>query len=495
MSRKEILGSLTYFDILVGLVALALASACLALAVVDRPGWVWSDKDSLGVGLFLSTMGAFLLLRRRVSAHTLPWLRSCMAAATVAAGIVLFRRWSGVWLGAGGTMLLFALGLRSKTVSEGLVREDISRVLLVVGSLLGGTLLAEGTLRLIPALLPEGARAWALWRAAVAEPWHVAHPYIGHLHNIEYVRRINASTRIKTGGLWKPARFDAWGFRNAEPWPERVDIITVGDSLTYSLSVHDEQAWPVLLERALAPRRVLNLGLISASPQQYLRVYETFGAKLSPKVLLVGLFLGNDLTDELAFDTWWRGKRHEAYQETALNKGRTGVNGWLQKSYLATWFHDLRTAYQAEPAQQRKTLQLADGSRVQLAPRRLPPQAHLASPGQPAFALVLQALEHLCTLATRQQAHCLVLLLPDKEGVYLPVLGEAAADIAAPFRLALDQRGLAYLDLGPHFRQRAAAGEALFWEVGVHPNARGYAVIAAGVLAHLQEHAARYGLD
>ena len=85
----------------------------------------------------------------------------------------------------------------------------------------------------------------------------------------------------------------------------------MGDSLTYSLSVNDEQAWPVLLERALAPRRVLNLGLISAAPQQYLRVYETFGAKLSPKVLLVGLFLGNDLTDALAFDAWWRAERHE----------------------------------------------------------------------------------------------------------------------------------------------------------------------------------------
>jgi hypothetical protein len=107
----------------------------------------------------------------------------------------------------------------------------------------------------------------------------------------------------------------------------------------------------------------------------------------------------------------------------------------------------------------------------------------------------MQALEHLCTLATQQQTHCLVLLFPGKEeGVYFPLSGEAV-DIAAPFLPELDKRGIAYLDLGPPFRQRAAAGEILFGEMDVHPNARGYALIAEEVLAHLKAQAARYGLD
>ena len=302
LSRKELLGSIAYFDILEGLAALAMASACLTLAVANRPGWTWNYKDSLGLGLFLCTTLAFILLRRRVSAQRMPWLRVCIAALTVAAGVVLFRRWSGMWVGVGAMILLFALCLRSQTVSEGLVREDIYSVLLVVGSILFAMILAEGTLRLIPELLSEGARARVFWQAGVDQPWHVSHPYIGHLHNIEYLRMIKARTGAKTAGVWNaPARFDAWGFRNTEPWPERVDIITVGDSWTYSLAVNDEQAWPALLDRALAPRRVLNLGLIGAAPQQYLRVYETFGAKLSPKVLLVGLFLGNDLSRCIKF--------------------------------------------------------------------------------------------------------------------------------------------------------------------------------------------------
>jgi hypothetical protein len=186
--------------------------------------------------------------------------------------------------------------------------------MLIVNALFISVILAEGILRCFPELLSIETRTRLNWQRVVDHPWHVAHPYIGHLHNIEYLRDLKTSTIASTSRFWhEPARFDAWGFRNATPWPERVDIITVGDSVTYGLTVNDKQAWPALLERALAPHQVLNLGLVGAAPQQYLRVYETFGTKLSPKVLLVGLFLGNDLTDALSFDAWWRVKSRMSF--------------------------------------------------------------------------------------------------------------------------------------------------------------------------------------
>jgi hypothetical protein len=381
------------------------------------------------------------------------------------------------------------------------MRENIYGVLLLVGGVFFAIILAEGTLRLAPELLSQGARARVAWRAGLDYPWHVSHPYIGHLHNIGHLRMTNARASAITANFWKePARFDAWGFRNSEPWPERADIIALGDSMTYSLSVHDQQAWPAFLEQALAPRRVLNLGLIGAAPQQYLRVYETFGAKVSPKVVLVALFLRNDLRDATNFDAWSRVERQEDFMtfciDIWLQEGESGVSQWLlRKSYLYTLMSDLRASYRAASHLRGKTVQLADGGRVQLLPRPLAREAHLSSAGEPAFALVLNTLEHLQALATQVQTHHLVLFLPSKEEVYLPIFGEAAADLAAPFRPELEKRGIAYLDLGPHFRQRAAAGETLFWEVDGHANARGYALIAEVVLVHLQEHAARYGLN
>ena len=352
MTRKALRRSLTYFDILVGVAALALASVCLTRALADHPGGLWNAKDSLGLGLFLSTLLAFILLRRRVSTHRMPWLCGGMAAATVTAGGVLFRHWGSMALGAGTMIPLFALALRSQPIAAERVREHIARALLVVSSLLGPVLLAEGILYLFPVLVPAGVRTELEWRTAVDQPWHVAHPYIGHLHNSAYLRQITASTNAETTRPWPPARVDAWGFRNAAPWPERVDILAVGDSLTYSLTVNDEEAWPALLERALAPHHVVNLGLIGAAPQQYLRIYETFGATLSPKVLLVGLFLGNNLTDALTFNAWWRTAPHTDFIDFLLHKGRAGGHGWLQGSYLYMALQRVRAVYRSEPALQ-----------------------------------------------------------------------------------------------------------------------------------------------
>ena len=90
--------------------------------------------------------------------------------------------------------------------------------------------------------------------------------------------------------------------------------------------------------------------------------------------------------------------------------------------------------------------------------------------------------------------HALMVLQPSKEETYLPLLQIDVPDGNAALRDAFDQRGIDYLDLTPAFRERAAAGERLFYEMDGHPNAAGYALTARLVLAHLKKHADRYGL-
>jgi hypothetical protein len=85
-------------------------------------------------------------------------------------------------------------------------------------------------------------------------------------------------------------------------------------------------------------------------------------------------------------------------------------------------------------------------------------------------------------------------LQPSKEEVYLPLLGEPGPDPGSHLRRTLGELGIPYLDLLPDFRSRAAKGEVLFFEADGHPNARGYALTAELVLAHLRNNAAKYGL-
>jgi hypothetical protein len=121
-------------------------------------------------------------------------------------------------------------------------------------------------------------------------------------------------------------------------------------------------------------------------------------------------------------------------------------------------------------------------------------QTSIAQPESREFQLVLQAYQRLQALTQAQRAHLLIVFLPSKEEVYLPLLGEPAPDFSTPLQQALERLGMATLDLTPAFRRYAAAGERLFFETDGHPNQQGYGLIAQEVLQHLKDKAAEYGL-
>jgi hypothetical protein len=79
-----------------------------------------------------------------------------------------------------------------------------------------------------------------------------------------------------------------------------------------------------------------------------------------------------------------------------------------------------------------------------------------------------------------------VVLLPSKEYVYLPLQHAMKDDPLRHLYRTLDKLEISYLDLTPRFRDRAAAGDLLFFEVDGHPNTQGYALIADAVAEFLR---------
>ena len=153
----------------------------------------------------------------------------------------------------------------------------------------------EGLLRVVPGLLPPTLQHR---RTTTQNKMGVGHDYIGHLHTP------NAALLIPSPDFSQEQHTDAHGFRNTWPWPATADIVTVGDSLTFGYGVDEQNAWPALLDQALPGLQVVNLGLIGTGPEQQVRVYETFGQALQPKLLIVGFFLGNDFWDAGLFERW-----------------------------------------------------------------------------------------------------------------------------------------------------------------------------------------------
>jgi GDSL-like Lipase/Acylhydrolase family len=380
----------------------------------------------------------------------------------------------------------------------------VINVCLFLGSVVLSLVFAEGFLQLFPGLLPAEVR-----QLVEDGPSNqgVSHPYIGHLHTPNKAFVLSATDFSATHHV------DGYGFRNPWPWPTQSDIVTVGDSLAFGHGVEDEQTWPAIIARSLPSNRVINLGLSGAGAQQYLRVYETFGIKLQPKVLLVGFFVRNDFWDDALFDRWlrsgvggnymvWRNFGRPRRVSFSLQRPLGSIMDVLRwnhalfsrSSYLYTLLLHVRGAVQKWRPAEVRIFEFSDGGRMELFPGDFANTTAGAQPDRREFHLVLQALQRIHSIARANGTHVLVIFQPSKEEVYLPLLGEALPDPARPLKTELEKHRIDYLELTPAFRRRAEAGEKLFFEVDGHPNARGYALIADLVLSHLKDNAKRYGL-
>ncbi len=92
---------------------------------------------------------------------------------------------------------------------------------------------------------------------------------------------------------------DARGFRNARAL-KSAEIVAIGDSHTYGSSVPPDSIWTRHLSKRVG-RNVYNMALGGYGPYEYERLVKN-AAALSPQIVLVGVYFGNDF-----YDNW---KRH-----------------------------------------------------------------------------------------------------------------------------------------------------------------------------------------
>jgi hypothetical protein len=267
--------------------------------------------------------------------------------------------------------------------------------------------------------------------------------------------------------------------------------------MAFGYGVDDEEAWTALLGDELPGTSIINLGLIGAAPQQYFRIYETFGQALRPNLVLFCLFPGNDVRDAERFEKWllagspgnyerWRrGSRRDP-------QARRSVRDLLEQSYAATFLRDARKSVGWQLSG--KTIDYPDGGQLQLVPAVYAANRELAQPAHPMFRLVIDAVDRTRALAERDGSKFLVLLVPTKEEVYLPLLDQQAPPGTAPFAAYFDKAGVPYLDFTPAFQAVAREGERLFFKVDGHPNAAGYRLMAKLVYERLHDGTQDYGL-
>jgi hypothetical protein len=317
--------------------------------------------------------------------------------------------------------------------------------------------------------------------------------------------------------------FDAWGFRNPVV-PETADIVAIGDSHTYGNTATMGDSWPSVLGR-LTGRQVYNMGLGGYGPNQYVHLFTTKALELKPRMVVVGLYMGDDF--ENAFSITY-GLEHWAYLRTIppekvefnIWEGPTApswhkkIRVWLSRHsviYQLVFHGPLLGRLQGE-TQIRNAHRLFDSVTSIAVPEKNILEAfrptglltrldQSSESVQEGMRITFKLLEEMRDVSRQHHIEFLVVIIPTKEMVFADYLAgkpdlhhsDVIDKLIANERLArektfrfLTDAQISYVDALPALT--GAVEQELYARTAadMHPGRNGYRVIAETVAAALQ---------
>jgi len=304
--------------------------------------------------------------------------------------------------------------------------------------------------------------------------------------------------RNRPGEGWKrTSEYTSWisvnskGLRGpeieyAKP-PGEVRVLMIGDSFTFAEQVNQHETFAYRLEQQLnaagASRQygVLNGGSNGWATANELIYLALEGVRYQPDLVVVALYVGNDVTDNYRRV----GAVREAERADLALRGVDTLEGprrWLRKSMVYTWFESGVLAKLPSTAP-------ADASEAAMRPGpRTPEQS------QEAWEISAGLLQRMKQVTESQGARLVVMAIPSADqltaGPRATEPGEEmdpddADDVPgfenpqASLSEITDRLGLPMLDLLPTFRVQAERSrQRLFYRVNAHWTAAGHALAA-----------------
>ncbi len=323
---------------------------------------------------------------------------------------------------------------------------------------------------------------------------------------------------------------DANGFRNASV-PLTVEIVTMGDSQTWGVNAKREESWPQQLS-SISGHSVYNMGLGGFGPVQY-HVLVSQALSFSPKLIVVAVYLGNDI-----YDAYSMAYRNENYRnlrdpkasadltddtvgpragvfwnqekEFHQNFGRGTVSGWSFwfREHLAvgrllnrTGFwpgsadvdHEIDRRWARSQPNNGAICEEAGIETVFTTAYRLE-GLNLSEPRiAEGLRITKKLLGNMERQAEASKVRLLVLLIPTKESAYAGVM-KTAPDPTYGKLIEMERRvrteieeecrtqNIECLDALPFLSESLRRGERVYPSTTEsHPNARGYFVVASAV--------------
>ncbi len=277
---------------------------------------------------------------------------------------------------------------------------------------------------------------------------------------------------------------DDWGFRNREI-PPKVDIVAIGDNITYGVTVPRYSSWPHQLGEQTG-QSVYNLSMGGWAAPQYLCVLEKYALSLKPKAVVFSIYLGNDI--------------YEAYRNKGIScKVNSLDNGALknQPLYPPSGMKEkiIRTLNEncllfkfglAQLSKLKKSM-VKSNSKENLNPLFSKNTLKWVSVSNPevkeGLDITLDFLKKAGVICQREKILCMAALVPSKESVYhgelsdLPEIMEKENYLRKSLINGGKETSVYVLDLLPAFQQ-GLNKQTLYRVDQVRPNSAGMEIIA-----------------
>jgi hypothetical protein len=318
--------------------------------------------------------------------------------------------------------------------------------------------------------------------------------------------------------------YGEWGFRNKRV-PAKADVVTVGDSHTYGNTATMDDAWPSVLARATG-LNVYNLGLGGYGPNQYYHLLMTKGLKLHPKLIICGLYMGDDfenafsITHGLEYWSYLRKEKWAAVSADNWDPGPpvlgAGMRNWLSKhsmlyrviihgpflSFIKEYIRFKEVSARNDPY---TTALIINEKNIREAFRPLGFVETLnehSGPIREGRRITFHLLNEMDKACRQAGCRLLVVIIPTKESVFAEYIENApqlhlhaalstviSGDGVAKRDLVqfLDAAGIPHVDTLPALKQAAEHGLYAQTTRDMHPSKNGYRVIGEVVAEYLKQ--------
>jgi len=312
--------------------------------------------------------------------------------------------------------------------------------------------------------------------------------------------------RIKPGS----GGHDANGYRNNSV-PDKISILAVGDSNTYGVSASSQQSWPSWLSK-ISGRSVYNAGLGGYGPVQYVKIIEELSKKLSPEIIVIGFYLGNDIMDANTYsgllDSSSYKRSYVSNVEIPNNKNNyfVSLRQWMSENSMiyqmikhsgSSFIDSLRFLERKSMPIGNKIMYNSDLIKTVFNPVKRLSAFDLNSKAlQEGMGVSEKSLLRISAVCKSISSKCIILLIPTKELVYYSLiknnlsrddnisLGRVVnAELALKkvFISIAGKTGIEIYDPLDVMQAKALSGNIYPGHAGGHPNGRGYFSIASGL--------------